>query len=217
MSIEFSVAVPMYSSGPFLAETLGCILNQNYPPSEVVVVDDGSTDDTPEVLARDAGKLIIVQTTNSGPGLARKAVVEYRFCEWTALCDSDDIWHKDYLAHKQLTIDTFPDVNLAYSKFSSFASDAISGHTKLDEAPERWLETFTCDAHGKRVRLTDAYLALPYFNIAYTTGTAFTRALYSHAGSMHPRYSRWLAEDAEFMYRMALKPEARAALDLNLC
>lgn len=217
MSIDFSVAVPAYNCAPYLAETLDSILGQSLGPAEVVVVDDGSTDATPEVLARYAGRVTTIRIDNSGPGMARKTAIEHCSGEWIALCDSDDIWHVDYLARKQQLIDAFPDINLALSNFSSFGPGALDHHAKLDEAPADWLATFARDAEGERMRLADAYRALLYFNVAYTTGTAFTRGLYERAGGIIPRYSRWLAEDAEFMRRMALHPDARAAFDTALC
>ncbi|MCK9259479.1 MAG: glycosyltransferase [Azoarcus sp.] len=217
MSIQFSVAVPAYNSALFLAETLDSILGQSHPPAEVVVVDDGSTDETPDVLARYADRLTVVRIANAGPGIARKTAVEHCSGEWVALCDSDDIWHVDYLARKQELIDAFPETNLAFSNFSSFGPGATDGHTNLDEAPTDWLESFSDLTDGVRHSLHDAYRALLYFNVAYPSGTAFCRTLYSRAGGILPRYSRWLAEDAEFMRRMALHPEAHAAYDTKLC
>jgi|APTNR8051073442_1049403.scaffolds.fasta_scaffold16766_2 glycosyltransferase involved in cell wall biosynthesis len=172
MTIAFSVAIPAYNSAPFIGETLDAILNQTYPPAEVVVVDDGSTDETAAVLNRYVHRVRSLRITNSGPGIARKTAVELCTSAWIALCDSDDVWNPDYLDRKVRLIDRFPDINLACANFASFGPGAVPGHTH--QPPTGWRETFAEAEAEDFVLLNDPYRAFLSFNIAYPSGTAFT-------------------------------------------
>lgn len=90
--------VPAYNAGRFLGATLDSILAQQDVSFEVLVVDDCSTDDTAEVIARYAAadRRIIPQRTESnsgGPSAPRNVGVRAARADWIAICDSDDLWH----------------------------------------------------------------------------------------------------------------------------
>lgn len=215
MTPVFSVAIPAYNSGHLIRETLDAILNQTFPPAEVVVVDDGSTDDTSTILQRYAGRIHSVRINNSGPGIARKTAIELCASDWIALCDSDDVWNADYLARKARLIERFPDINLMFANFASFGPNTLPGHTH--QPPDGWLAAFTESQDGDFVLLHDPYRALLRFNVAYPSGTAFTMELYQKIGGINPKYSRRVAEDADLSYRLALHGDARAGYDQHLC
>ncbi|HEX7034917.1 MAG TPA: glycosyltransferase [Pseudomonadales bacterium] len=61
-----TVAIPAYNHGRYLAEAIDSVLGQDYPAVEIIVIDDGSTDETPEVLARYAGRVEAVSQANAG-------------------------------------------------------------------------------------------------------------------------------------------------------
>lgn len=213
MSVQFSVAIPAYNSALYLVETLRSVLDQITPPVAVVVVDDGSTDGTHEVLAQFADRIDIVSIENSGPGVARKTAIEHCKTEWIALCDSDDVWQPDHLERKRCLIESDDTVSLCYSNFKSFGPGATGPEVNLDEAPAQWLVEHTRHQDGDYHYLRNAFQATLYFNVGYTTGMAFTRALYDRCGGIRPAYSRWLAEDAEFTRRLALAAGPNAVYD----
>lgn len=217
MKHRFSVAIPAYNCGRYLAETLDGVLGQSYPPFEVVVTDDGSTDDTPRVLASHADRVRAIRIDNSGPGFARKTAVEACSGDWIALCDGDDVWEPVHLARKSAMIDRFPQANLLLSNFTSIGDVVGDTECHLDEAPPGWLAAFSAESAGEFHLLPEPFRALLHFNVAYTTGTVFSRSLYAAAGGILPEFSRRLAEDAEFMRRMAARPEACAAYDRSPC
>src|SRR5215510_10931971 len=66
-----SVIIPAFNSGPHLRETLECVLAQTHRETEVIVVDDGSTDGTPDVIRSFAGRIRAVRQKNRGIGAAR--------------------------------------------------------------------------------------------------------------------------------------------------
>ena len=87
-----SVIVPAYNSGPLLDETLQSVLTQTWKRREVIVVDDGSTDDTPTRLAAYGSALRTVRQENRGTGAARNAGLRVACGEYVALLDHDDLW-----------------------------------------------------------------------------------------------------------------------------
>lgn len=90
---KVSVVVPAYNRADFVGETLDSILAQTYTDYEVIVVDDGSTDDTPTVLAKYRGKNVrVIRQENQGEGAARNTGIFAAQGEYIAFVDSDDLW-----------------------------------------------------------------------------------------------------------------------------
>jgi glycosyltransferase involved in cell wall biosynthesis len=93
-----SVVVPTYNACCRLKSTLESVLAQTTPPLEIVVVDDGSTDDTKQVCEAFGAAIIYVSLSNGGQQRARNRGVERAAGEWIAFLDHDDLWHPQYLA-----------------------------------------------------------------------------------------------------------------------
>ena len=94
-----SVVVPTYNAPALLRETLDTVFAQTLADFEVVVVDDGSTDDTPDVLrSLDDPRLRIVRQANAGIGAARNRGIDAARGRYVALLDHDDLWKPDKLA-----------------------------------------------------------------------------------------------------------------------
>lgn len=87
-----SVIIPVYNGAPFLAEAIHSVLRQNYERLEIIVVDDGSTDDTADVAARFAARIRFVQQDNRGPSAARNRGLEMARGDVIAFLDADDLW-----------------------------------------------------------------------------------------------------------------------------
>ena len=85
-----SVVVPAYNAAAYLHETLASVFAQTTPPAEVIVVDDGSTDDTAEI-ARAHG-VTVISRPNGGISSARNTGIRAARSEYVALLDADDVW-----------------------------------------------------------------------------------------------------------------------------
>ena len=92
-----SVVIPAYNYGRYLADAVDSVLSQTVPPHEVIVVDDGSTDDTPAVAARYTGRIQYLRRANAGVSAARNAGIAAATGDWLALLDADDAWEPTFL------------------------------------------------------------------------------------------------------------------------
>ena len=110
-----SVIVPAFNAGRHLGRALESALNQTVPVLEVVVVDDGSTDDTVAVAARHGPNVKIVSKPNGGPASARNLGARHANGEWLAMLDADDWWYprKNEL---QLRHSNDPDIGLSHCR-----------------------------------------------------------------------------------------------------
>ena len=97
-SPALSVIIPVYNGARLIGETLRSVLAQRYDPIEIVVVDDGSTDGTLDVVSREAPGCICIRQENQGPPVARNAGIERATGEVIALLDADDLWPANKLA-----------------------------------------------------------------------------------------------------------------------
>jgi hypothetical protein len=88
----FSTIIPCYNRADLVARTLDSVFAQEFPDQEVLVVDDGSTDGTLDVLARYGGRLKVLHQANKGPGAARNMGLREARGDYVAFLDSDDLW-----------------------------------------------------------------------------------------------------------------------------
>ena len=98
-----SVIIPAFNRGYCLANTLRSVLAQTFTDFEIIVVDDGSTDDTAAVARSFGDRVRLVSQKNCGPAAARNAGIRSARGRWIAFQDSDDLWHPKKL-ERQLAV-----------------------------------------------------------------------------------------------------------------
>ena len=107
--MEISVIIPAYNRVSTLARAIDSVLAQSYKASEIIVVDDGSSDATSEV-AKMYPEVLLLRQNNMGVSTARNNGVMMASNEWVAFLDSDDTWHPKKLAfqvaHHKKNIDS---------------------------------------------------------------------------------------------------------------
>ena len=87
-----STIIPTYNRAHIIGEAVDSVLSQTYPNVEVIVVDDGSTDNTPEILRQYGDRIRVISQRNAGPAVARNRGIKASTGEVIAFLDSDDIW-----------------------------------------------------------------------------------------------------------------------------
>ena len=136
-----SVIVPAYNAAGHLRATLEAALAQTYPAFEVVVVDDGSTDSTAELvsaMAHSDARLRLLRQANAGVAAARNAGIDASSGSLVALLDADDRWHPDKLRLQVARMhEVGPHVGVVYTDFEEI--DAATGQklgAPLHDLPE---------------------------------------------------------------------------------
>ncbi len=109
-----SVVIPAYNAGPFITEALQSVLGQTYSNLEVIVVDDGSTDDTRERVAAFGGRVTLIPQANSGAAVARNTGIRYSHGTYLAFLDADDVWLPNKVARLVEALERSADAGAAY-------------------------------------------------------------------------------------------------------
>ena len=111
-----SVIIPTFNRGYCLEESIRSVLEQSFIDFELVVVDDGSTDNTSELVRRfPAVKLIRLEEKNRGVSFARNRGVVEAQGDWVGFLDSDDLWEQGKLATQVKWIERHPDLQAVYT------------------------------------------------------------------------------------------------------
>lgn len=117
-----SVIVPAYDDGRWIGEALESILRQTRRADEVIVVDDGSTDDTAAVVARYGPPVRYERQTHAGAGAARNRGVEMAQGDYLAFLDADDLWMDDKLERQLAALAAEPGLDALFGHIQQFES-----------------------------------------------------------------------------------------------
>jgi glycosyltransferase involved in cell wall biosynthesis len=138
MTADVCVVIPAYNAAKYIAETLNSVLGQSLPPREIIVVDDGSTDNTSEVVSAISNKVKLIRTSNRGVSHARNVGFEETQCKWVAFLDSDDIWNLNKIERIMHYSELNPGSHLFFSDFVTFGLQ--SKVVELGDSFRKWQE-----------------------------------------------------------------------------
>jgi glycosyltransferase involved in cell wall biosynthesis len=150
-----SVIIPAYNAARFVSNAIESALGQTVAPLEVIVVDDGSRDDTADVVSRFPAPVRLVRQANGGPAAARNHGAREAKGEWLALLDADDTW----LPHKlerQMTLARDPKVAVIYAM--------PAGHNQTRPATFEELWRRNCIDNSSALIRRSAFLELGGFD-----------------------------------------------------
>lgn len=188
-----SVIIPTYNYARFLGETLQSMLSQSYCSLEVIVVNDGSTDETLDVIRRfEQDKRLIVYTqSNQGAIKAVNKGVELSRGDYIATCGGDDLWNVD---HVKLLMDGFgqhPEAGLLFDNGEYFHDSSESGKKLVVPAAK------SKELANKAVSLRDI------FTKNWITGCTFIvrREVLNRVGLFNP--ALYMTGDLHHFYRIA--------------
>lgn len=146
IELSTSVVIPTYNRAALITETLDRVFRQTRIPHEVIVVNDGSTDDTRMVLERQGDRIRVVDIANSGDLVARNVGLGVASGQLVAFCDSDDLWQPDHLALMASFWEGSSRPLVAYSDFREVHDEVWSARSKFEAAPvQYWNDLETID------------------------------------------------------------------------
>jgi glycosyltransferase involved in cell wall biosynthesis len=118
-----TILIDNYNYSRFLREAVDSALNQTYANTEVIVVDDGSTDDSRKIIAGYGDCIIPVMKDNGGQASAFNAGLEVSRGDWICFLDADDVWYPCKVQEVVCAVDEYPEAVLVYHKYQAVSED----------------------------------------------------------------------------------------------
>lgn len=139
MNYFVSVIMPVHNAGSYLDESIGSVLQQTYPYWELIVVDDGSTDNSASIIqyyAQVDSRIKYLQTSkpSGSPVLPRNIGIEHARGRFIAFLDSDDAWLSNKLKSQLAMFDKYEDMAICFSNYEKM-TEAGERNERVIEAP----------------------------------------------------------------------------------
>lgn len=125
MNPSISCVVPVYNGAEFLAAALDSILAQSLPPTEIIVIDDGSTDTTSGVANAYSKHVTYHRQANAGPASARNRGIGLATGDFISFLDADDLWHPSKLERQMRALESNPTAGMCITYLQNFWVDAL--------------------------------------------------------------------------------------------
>lgn len=184
--LKLTVVMPAFNASSTIERALRSVASQSLVPSEIIVVDDGSTDTTAELASR-AGVRVFRTPGNWGPSAARNLACQHASGEFIAFLDADDVWYPGKLAAQGKAMMENSDCALCYTNFVRFPSD---------EQPPNFADAF---AHAER-RVTREVLRNPYLG---TPTVVIKTSVFHELGGFNTAFR--YGEDVDLWMRIAAR------------
>lgn len=204
--MDVSVVIPTYDRPKFLKDTIESVLRQSVDPREIIVVDNGTKDDTRAMVeANFAGKVIYVREPRHGVQTARNTGIARAQGEWIATLDDDDLRDSDFLRLFQPAVNDGR-ANLIFSdhrKFVDGKTRKAFAQTNFEMAPDGYWDGVPRPATGKHWSFVGKFPPerILRFNAFYPSTMLARRDLVEAIGGYNPEVCGIKAEDIEFLLR----------------
>jgi glycosyltransferase involved in cell wall biosynthesis len=174
--MKFSIVIPLYNKAPYIAGTIESVLAQTFTDFELIVIDDGSTDSGPELVAaiKDP-RVSLIRQANAGVSVARNLGISMAVGEWVAFLDADDRHHPAYLATLLLAHQAYPDADIIATGFFDVPdtpdptppvwrlAPAVPEIELVTDLPRRWMISATISTSAVAARTSRLKSMQPCF------------------------------------------------------
>lgn len=185
---QVSVIIPTYNRAQLIRETLSSVFAQTFRDFEVIVIDDGSTDDTLDVLNEYSNGIELYRISHSGQAAARNIGLQRSSSEYVAFLDSDDIWDVRFLEAMTRVLGNSPGAGFAFCDYGTFDERGIIR------------ESFLPTEHKIR---GDIFARLLQVNFICTGALLIRRTCFDEIGGFDPQLP--VVEDWDLWLRLARK------------
>jgi glycosyltransferase involved in cell wall biosynthesis len=193
------LVIPSYNRGHLIEETIASALHQERPFDEIIVVDDGSSDDTLSRLEKYGDRITVIASANAGVQKARNSGVAASRSSHVVLCDSDDLLHPAFCSTLHTAMAAQPGIDIWYSNFIPFTVEG-DHPDKLAQAPANFLEGARC-SDDYCIDIPELYRRVLGYQPFFPSGSAFSKRFYEAVGGYDARFNRVGGEDFEFLLR----------------
>ena len=132
-----SVVIPAYNAAHYLNRALESVFSQSQLPQEIIVIDDGSTDDTATIVKSFGSRIIYQHQSNQGASVARNSGIAIAKNEMIAFLDADDYWPKDKLERQMKLLQENPAADLVWGMVKiEYAHENLERFISLEKAPD---------------------------------------------------------------------------------
>jgi len=189
----FSVIIPLYNKEDYIENTLKSVLNQTFKDFEIIIVDDGSTDDSYQIVSKfQDSRIFKFQQKNKGVSIARNFGVENARSKYIALIDADDFWYENHLLELKKQIILFPNAGLYCNNYEIFHTKNISK-----------MANFGFN-YGNNCLIVKDYFKVSTINpLAWTSSVGFSKEKFNTLGKFNIDLKT--AQDLDLWIRFALQ------------
>ncbi len=186
----------------FSTKRFATLLAQTEPPHEIIVIDDGSTDDTASVIAKFGPPIRYRRIENSGAPVARNVGAAMATGDWLWFCDSDDLWRPEFLARIRAIAETPPYPAFIFGNFQLVRDGNWEAITKFATAPDGFWEGIASrKAEGGAIFTEPLYPHLLKFQPIFPSTIVMKKSLFESVGGFDAKFARTASEDFEFTLR----------------
>jgi glycosyltransferase involved in cell wall biosynthesis len=189
-----SVIIPTYNRVTLLVEALDSVFSQTRPPDETIVIDDGSTDDTEQVIrSRFGTRVRYMRQDNAGQSSARNNGIQAAIGELVAFLDSDDLWVPDRLERQLAALVAHPDLDFIFGLESKFTVSRRFEPHQIDEADYfGCLNSVECVIEDPLAVLLKENFFLPTSSVLFRKSCVATVGLMDRAVEPVEDYDYWI-------------------------
>jgi len=191
-SCHVSVVIPAYNAEKYIGRAIDSVLRQSRRPDEIIVVNDGSTDNTEQVVKQFGSQVRYIHQQNAGASVARNTAISAANCQWIAFLDADDEWLEEHLESQMSLLEKNAELVWAGANFYRCHGD---GQLVADTEPAKAAELL-----GDKQYFDNFFTT--YRKVVFWTGTAIiSREVLNEIGLF--RREIQMCEDVDMWFRIA--------------
>jgi glycosyltransferase involved in cell wall biosynthesis len=203
---NITAIIPTYNRASLILETLEAVFAQTQAADEIIVVDDGSTDDTAEVMQQYRGRLKVIRVENGGDLVARNIGLRAASGDLAAFCDSDDLWEPEFLASMAKLFLAQPGITAAYSNFRILRDGVLSRRSKFDDAPHGFWQDLVSIGSDSGIFDKPIVDRLLKFQPLFTSAMMVNRVQFADLGNWDESVKRIVSGDFATALRVGSSP-----------
>lgn len=189
---KFSVVISVFNKEKYIADTLKSVLAQTFTDFEVVILNDGSTDNSEaEILKFNDPRIRYFSKRNQGASAGRNFTIKQAEAEYIALMDADDFWYPFYLEEQNRIVNEYPNESV-------FATA-----TEISRNRKKFKNTYSIQTFGKDAIVVDYFEASQLDSVLLSISTVLKKDVFENVGWYNPNIKS--GEDTDLYVRIGLK------------